>query len=111
MSLYSMGIKKVTIVNALYCNVCDTTIYSRAHHDYHHCKCDNDDYALMCDGGLEYARYGWGGMADMPEMFPLKVKATKEQLYDDWNKRRNKYGWIKGNAKTKTKRKAKVQKG
>jgi hypothetical protein len=47
---------KTLFYNAVYCNLCDDTIQSYYGHDYKHCSCGN----AMVDGGLNYARWGWG---------------------------------------------------
>jgi len=47
---------KTLFYNAVYCTLCDDTIQSYYGHDYKHCSCNN----AMVDGGLNYARWGWG---------------------------------------------------
>lgn len=47
---------KTLFYNAVYCCLCDDTIQSYYGHDYKHCSCGN----AMVDGGLNYARWGWG---------------------------------------------------
>lgn len=80
------------IVQAIQCDACQDVIYSRAHHDYHHCTCG----AINVDGGFEYMRFGWkDDEVNKPEPFELKVLATKEELYQDWNKRTDKFGTVK----------------
>lgn len=47
---------KTLFYNAVHCSLCDDNIQSYHRHDYKHCKCNN----AMVDGGLDYARWGWG---------------------------------------------------
>lgn len=92
-------VEKLTVW-ALKCPTCLVTIYSRAHHDYHGCDCKNgDSTGITIDGGFEYLRYGWGNDIKRPEAFELKLNVTRQELYDDWNLRTDKYGWIRNEKK------------
>ena len=79
-------------VYALQCLSCKDIIYSRAHHDCHHCTCG----ATMVDGGFEYMRAGFDPKVGEPKNVTKIIKATKKELYDDWNYKKDKYGIIKG---------------
>lgn len=82
--------KDEVIVSAIECPECGETIYSRAHHDFHFCHCG----ACAIDGGFDYVKI----TAQNPSSVQIKkipIKATRKILYDDWNKSKNKYGWIK----------------
>lgn len=84
-----------TRVWTITCPNCKVEMYSRAHHDYRLCGCAAK---MMVDGGFAgYVRYG-----SCPALFK-KVKksfryrfvnATRQELYDDWNKQVNKFGII-----------------
>lgn len=84
------------------CPKCLDVIYSRARHDYHHCSCGTnedgtEDSGISIDGGFDYLRYGWSNdikLSDI-EIVEVEVNATKQELYDDWNTRQNKYGVIR----------------
>lgn len=76
-------------VTGIKCLKCKDVIYSRAPHDWHQCSCKS----VFVDGGLEYLRYG--GSVDNIEVVNLEVGTTKQELYDDWNKNKSKYGLIK----------------
>ena len=78
-------------INALKCKKCSDTIFSRAQHDFHYCSCG----ATFVDGGFEYIRYGWEPDVGRPEEVEIEVEATKAELYQDWNKRTDKFGIIK----------------
>lgn len=67
---------------------CSEEIYSRARHDFHYCKCGE----IFCDGGFEYMRVGWE--KEMPKQRIRYVNASRQELYDDWNKRIDKFGRI-----------------
>lgn len=47
---------KTLFYNAVHCSLCGDNIQSYYGHDYKHCSCGN----AMVDGGLNYARWGWG---------------------------------------------------
>lgn len=83
--------KKVLEVAAITCPGCGDTIYSRANHDFHSCSCGG--YSI--DGGFEYLRFAWQPPLPPPKAHKIKVSATKAELYEDWNKNKNKYGTIK----------------
>ena len=81
----------MTKVYAIQCPRCKDKIFSRAHHDCHHCSCG----ACMIDGGFEYSRVGFDPKVGEPTSVEIEVKQTKQELYDDWNKSKDKYGIIK----------------
>jgi hypothetical protein len=78
------------IVNAMTCPNCKWTIFSRAGHDMHSCDCGG----ISIDGGFSYIRAAWRPdiVPEPPPSFKLRVNATKRDLYDDWNHRKNKFG-------------------
>jgi len=76
-------------VNAIECQKCKDTIYSRAGHDFRYCSCKE----VFIDGGFDYTRIG--GEKKMFKEKTIEVKATKKELYDDWNTRADKFGVIK----------------
>lgn len=78
-----------TRVNTVTCPKCEVEIYSRAHHDFHSCYCGE----TMIDGGFDYLRF----LAKDLSLVVKKVRyvnATKQELYDDWNTRKDKFGFI-----------------
>jgi hypothetical protein len=80
-----------TRVSTVTCNSCGDEIYSRATHDYHTCSCGS----IAVDGGFEYTRLLWQPRQPKPMVCFRYVNRTKEQLYDDWNMRKDKFGIIK----------------
>ena len=75
-------------VNAFLCLRCSTLMYSRARHDFRSCPCGD----ITVDGGLDYGRTLYKSRP--PLSIEFSVPHTKEQLYDDWNKRTDRYGVI-----------------
>jgi hypothetical protein len=78
-----------TEVNAAKCPTCGDLIFSRANHDFHECSCGE----IAIDGGFNYVRMAFKTVR--PEIVKIYVDATRDELYDDWNHRKNKWGTIK----------------
>lgn len=78
-----------TQVDAIVCDSCGDTIFSRARHDMRWCTCEN----VGIDGGFDYFKVS--GNLTRFKRVRITVMASKNQLYDDWNKNINKYGIIK----------------
>ena len=74
---------------AIQCLKCKDIIYSRARHDCRSCSCGT----VVIDGGFDYMKVS--GEKKSFEQKVLNVKATKKELFDDWNKRKDKFGLIK----------------
>lgn len=87
--------KEITKVCALICPNCKDIIYSRAHHDFHHCSCKE----IAVDGGFEYIRCAFKNIP--PEQINKTIKASKTELYKDWNSGADKFGIIKGSLNDK----------
>jgi len=81
--------KTITKVNAIECPNCKDIIYSRAQHDFHYCSCGE----IAVDGGFEYLKICFNGVP--PRHVLIMLNTTKQQLYDDWNHGKNKFGVIK----------------
>lgn len=80
-------------IKALECPKCGDLIYSRARHDLHFCGCST----VGIDGGFDYRRIIITVVR--PELNPrsveIEVNASRQELWDDWNEGRDKYGIIK----------------
>ena len=76
-------------VNAIKCPTCGDVIYSRAVHDYRPCTCG----ASAIDGGFDYIRVTGANIGNLKV---INVKATKMDLYRDWNLHLDKFGLIPG---------------
>ena len=73
-------------IHGLICPKCEEIIYSVHRHDYHFCSCG----LTMVDGGFDYMRCGFGKNDPKYTLKDLKsisftIKATKEDLYNDYN--------------------------
>jgi len=78
-------------VNAIQCEECGCTVYSRARHDFRSCECGK----VSIDGGFDYTKINFKTKT-APEPFPLRIDATICKLHTDWETETNKYGLIKG---------------
>ena len=76
-------------ITARRCPNCKDVLYSRAQHDFRTCGCG--DTSVDGGPGVERTIY----KKEIPENVELDVNVTKDQLYDDWNNRINKYGIVK----------------
>ncbi len=75
-----MKIKTITCPN------CKDEIYSRAQHDFKYCSCGD----IFIDGGLDLTRFGF--KKEKPQIIERELDITKQELYNDWNKKIDKYG-------------------
>lgn len=84
------------LIRGIKCKKCNDVIYSRCRHDFHWCSCQS----CAIDGGFDYLRImGHDGDWEQTEINVLDGKSeteVKKILYNDWNKRKNKYGTIVG---------------
>jgi len=91
--LHEYGLdEEIPVIYALVCAKCEDAIISRAQHDFRSCGCG----ALSVDGGFE--SYGGRIIGDLGGVKHAKLifNLTRRKLYDDWNKRVNRYGlWKK----------------
>jgi hypothetical protein len=75
---------KTLFYNAVHCNLCGDNIQSYYGHDYKHCSCRN----AMVDGGLNYARWGWGvdgSVIDFSMYIEDHPFSIIRQYYYRWN--------------------------
>lgn len=81
------------IISTIECPVCHDIIWSRADYDFHSCTCG----AVSIDGGFSYVRILWQGdkVSKPPKPVEIDLPITKQEAYDDWNKKINKLGTIK----------------
>jgi ribosomal protein S27E len=78
-----------TRVSTITCGACGHEIFSRARHDFKSCKCGS----VHIDGGFDYLKAGFKtGVSH--QVRHRYVKATRAELYDDWNRRIDKFGTI-----------------
>jgi hypothetical protein len=79
-----------TKIAGIYCPKCDTLIYSRSRHDFRTCSCKT----LSVDGGFDYLKISFNP-GEKYEIIDLTINHSRQELYDDWNRRIDKYGLIK----------------
>lgn len=79
------------LINSIKCPKCGDIIYSRSHHDFHWCSCGN----TAIDGGFDYVKISAKEGLNEIKVKQIEVNATKQELYNDWNKGKNKFGLIK----------------
>ena len=79
----------MTKITAIKCPKCHDIIFSRSRHDFHWCSCGE----IAVDGGFDYLKISF--KKEMPSQITLEVKATKKELFDDWNFSKDKFGFIK----------------
>ena len=84
-------VKEQTEVASIQCKNCKDIIYSRDHHDFRSCSCRD----VSIDGGFNYVKICFKSGEEVPKITKIMINASKKQLFDDWNKRKNKFGLIK----------------
>ncbi len=75
-----------TRVIAWKCTDCGDLVFSRTRHDMRWCTCRK----IAVDGGFDECR-----LMGHPKKVEMYIEQTKEELYQDWNTRRNQYGLIR----------------
>jgi len=78
-------------VSAIKCPCCGDTIYSRACHDYRSCSC----FGVSIDGGFDYIKVSCDPKLSNIKLCSVNVDATKDELYTDWNQKKDKFGLIR----------------
>lgn len=79
-------------VHTVTCPFCKSEIYSRAVHDYRYCKCKK----TSVDGGFAYLKLSHDPSGPVPKTQHRFIKATKTDLFKDWNLSLNQFGFIGG---------------
>ena len=101
-----LEIKMKVYINAIKCEKCGNTIYSRANHDFTYCPCR----AIYVDAGNQSISKedsnkicGVGRVGGNPKEYTFceislgefkTVKEASQILYNDWNTHSNKYGLV-----------------
>ena len=76
-------------VTAAFCPECNVWIFSRCPRDCRDCPGKH----IFIDGGFEHLRLGFTGK--LPRTKDFNIRATKAELYIDWNEGVDKFGIIK----------------
>lgn len=86
-----------TKVKAIECPDCGDLVFSRARHDFRSCSCG----AVSIDGGFDYLKVAGKIRIEDNKIITkqIEVSASKNDLYWDWAKGRDKFGLIKGKKK------------
>jgi hypothetical protein len=86
---------------ALQCNICKSVIISRAHHDFNGCACHNNGGSgIFIDGDSSVDSGGYiriGGHPENISYFHVDLPFTRKEIYDDWNRRLDKFKFIDTN--------------
>jgi hypothetical protein len=84
-------------ISAIECPKCEAIIYSRARHDFRYCPCGD----VAVDGGFDYKKVSYHDAR--PRHIWVEVpEVTKNDLYQDWNKCKDKFGIILHENRQKT---------
>ena len=79
-------------IYGIQCPSCKDIIFSRARHDFRFCSCGE----TAIDGGFDYTKVSFNEKYSVPKSIELEMSVTREQLYQDWNKKTDKYGVLPG---------------
>jgi len=85
-----------TRVATITCGKCGDEIFSRARRDFRSCKCGRTNI----DGGFDYAKVGFDPDVKCTQRIRY-VKATRAELYRDWNTQKDKFDKIRPSKKDK----------
>ncbi len=80
------------IVTGIKCDNCGDTVYSRTRHDFRWCSCES----CAIDGGQRDYFKVTGNPGEYKFVEIEVPNVTLQDLYDDWNNSKDKYGIIKG---------------
>jgi len=83
-----------TKVDGYICPKCSSLVFSRTRHDYRPCPCGD----IAVDGGFEYNRVTYKHASPKHTIYEIDV--SKRELYDDWNRRFDRYGVVLEYSKT-----------
>jgi hypothetical protein len=75
-------------VSGVICKNCNNFIYSRTTHDFRWCPCGK----VAVDGGMDYLKIV-GNQEDF-SFAREEIDATEDDLINDWNTGKDKYGII-----------------
>lgn len=88
--------KKMKIL-VIKCPKCKAELFSRANHDFRWCNCTSPETkGGFVDGGHMEKNGIWspmrvGGTLMGGEQRIIELEVTEKELYDDWNKNKDKY--------------------
>ena len=85
-------------ITGYYCQTCNNTIFSRARHDFRTCKCwqnKSKRTGVAVDGGRDYFKVSLEKHFK-GEQVEIEVHLLSHELYDDWNRRYDRWGLHEG---------------
>ena len=82
------------LVRAIHCEECDTTVYSRTSEDLRECECGR---VRVYGGFRNHFKYDIMGKKTKFKKLKKKIKATPDDLYDDYENMEDRFGLIKKN--------------
>ena len=85
-------------IQGYYCARCNHTLFSRAKHDFRVCHCWQKkpiNEGVAVDGGRDYLRVLHGDNF-RGEAITIETNLTDCELYDDWNHRKDRWGFHVG---------------
>ncbi len=80
------------LVRAIHCEECNTTVYSRTTEDLRECECGR---VRVYGGFLCHFKYDIMGKKTKFKKLKMEIKATPNDLYDDYENMEDKFGLIK----------------
>tara|TARA_Y100000114_G_scaffold86134_1_gene79656 strand:+ start:395 stop:736 length:342 start_codon:yes stop_codon:yes gene_type:complete len=86
------GIK--LLVRAIHCEECNTTVYSRTSEDLRECKCGR---VRVYGGFTGHFKYDIMGKKTKFKPIKMEIKATPDDLYDDYENMEDRFGLINKN--------------
>ena len=88
--LFTKGREKL-LVRAIHCEECNTTVYSRASEDLRECGCGR---VRVYGGFLSHFKYDIMGKKTKFKKIKMNIKATPDDLYDDYETMEDKFGLV-----------------
>lgn len=79
-------------VKAIKCEECNSTVYSRAREDVRECDCGR---VRVYGGFLTHFKYDIKDKKTKYKALKMNIKATPNDLYDDYESMEDKFGLIK----------------
>lgn len=80
------------IVKAIFCEECNTTVYSRGHGDMRECECGR---VVVYGGFLNYFKYDIKDKKTRYEVRKININATPDDLYRDFESMSDNFGLLK----------------
>ena len=86
------------LVRAIHCEECNTTVYSRTAEDLRECECGR---VRVYGGFMSHFKYDIIDKKTKYKNIKMEIRATPDDLYDDYESMEDSFGLIKRNTKKK----------